>query len=161
MSPGTRGEGASAAQPKADNERVPRAVRAIAIASRLFEQACLETGISLPQYRLLLWVRHGPRRAAELADRIAVRPPTVTALVDGLVELGFLARGPVAGDRRGIALTLTPNGRATLDRTESELGDLLCSIGSRSDSNRVLNGLDEFADALELELVDRGALPER
>lgn len=156
-----RGERGTAEGSKPEDLRIARSVRAVAIASRLFEQACLETGVSLPQYRLLLWVRHGPRRAAELAGRIAVRPPTVTALVDGLVELGFLARGPVPGDRRGIELTLTPDGRAALDRTEGALSALLGSIGARGDEDRMLSGLDELAEVLELELMDRGALPRR
>jgi DNA-binding MarR family transcriptional regulator len=138
-----------------------RAVRAIAIASRLFEQVCQDTGLSLPQYRLLLWVRAGPRRAAELAERIAVRRPTVTALVDGLSEQGYLQRRPVEGDRRGIKLELTDAGLAALDETESRLGRLLDDVAKAGDRRRLLDGLDELATVLEVELERRGTLPRR
>lgn len=138
-----------------------RAVRAIAVAGRLFEQACQEADLSLPQYRLLLWVRAGPRRAAELAERTAVRRPTVTALVDGLAERGYLRRIPVEGDRRGIQLALTDAGLAALDGAERRLGELLDDLAKAGDRRRILDGLDELAEVLEIELERRGTLPRR
>jgi DNA-binding MarR family transcriptional regulator len=146
--------------PSAPDTRA-RAVRALAITSRLFEQACQEAGLSLPQYRLLLWVRAGPRRAAELAERIAVRRPTVTALVDGLSEQGYVRRIPVEGDRRGIKLELTDEGLAALDAAEATLGELLDAIAKAGDRRRILDGLDELAEVLEIELERRGTLPRR
>ena len=137
------------------SRRLARSVRAITIASRFFEQVALEVGVSLPQYRLMLWIRHGPRRAAELAERVAVRRPTITALVDGLAEQGFLRRGPVAGDRRGVVLELTQKGLEALDAVEEALGEQLACIGQHGDEARVLDGLDELATLLEVEIASR------
>jgi len=133
-----------------------RAVRAVAIASRFLEQTCQERGLSLPQYRLLLWMRRGPRRAGELAQRAAVRRPTITSLVEGLVEHGWLRRTPVEGDRRGIRLELTESGARALAETEAALGTRLGELaGGHEEPARVLDGLDALAQVLEREVERR------
>lgn len=126
-----------------------RSVRAVAILSRHFERRCLEIGLSLPQYRLMLFVRRGPQRAAELAARAAVRRPTLTALVDGLEKEGLLARKAVEGDRRGIRLELTEKGYEVLDQTEKELGALIDRVIEGDKRERILTGLDDLAGVLE------------
>ncbi len=129
--------------------RLPGAVRAVAILSRHFERQCLEIGLSLPQYRLLLFVRRGPQRAAELAAQAAVRRPTLTALVDGLEKEGLLVRRAVEGDRRGIRLELTPKGLEMLERAEAHLCDLLDRMLKHGESERVLGGLEELLVVLD------------
>jgi DNA-binding MarR family transcriptional regulator len=129
--------------------RLPGAVRAVAILSRHFERQCLEIGLSLPQYRLLMFVRRGPQRAAELAAQAAVRRPTLTALVDGLEKEGLLLRCAVEGDRRGIRLELTAKGSEMLDRAENHLCDLFSRMLKHGDQDRVLGGLDELRVILD------------
>jgi len=131
------------------SDRLDRAVRAVAILSRQFERSCLEIGLSLPQYRLLLYVRRGPQRAAQLAASAAVRRPTLTALVDGLEKEGLLERRSVEGDRRGIRLELTPRGLALLDRAEAHLGHVVDELAAEGDADSILGGLDELASILE------------
>jgi len=132
-----------------DTHQLPRAVRAAAMLSRYFERCCLEIGLSLPQYRLLLFVRRGPQRAADLATQAAVRRPTLTALVDGLEKEGLLIRCAVEGDRRGIRLELTPKGSEMLDRAEDHLVKLLDHMLEHGDRTRVLDGLEELMGVLE------------
>lgn len=43
-----------------------------------------------------------------------VTPRAITALVDGLVETGFVTREPRPGDRRAILVTPTERGRTTI-----------------------------------------------
>ena len=50
------------------DRRTKGAVRAIVFLYREFERVCRNEGISIPQYRLLLFLRHGPKRAGELVD---------------------------------------------------------------------------------------------
>src|SRR5688500_6981620 len=89
-----------------------RAARAIALAARKLEGA---TGdLTLAQYRVLALVAGGDERASLLAERLAVAKPTVTAVVDGLVERGFVSREAVEGDRRSLRLAITKAGRAAL-----------------------------------------------
>jgi len=119
------------------------------VASRHLERECVDAGLSLPQYRLLLFVRRGPQRAAELAARAAVRRPTLTALVDGLEKEGLLVRQMVEGDRRGIRLELTPKGAKALERAEGRLGGLLEQMLRDGNGDKVLSGLGELANIIE------------
>jgi DNA-binding MarR family transcriptional regulator len=77
-------------------------IRLLARLARVAEQTCQSTGISLPQYRLLVSASGGSQRASELAAAVGVSRPTLTSLVDGLEQAGLLVRVPVPTDRRGI-----------------------------------------------------------
>src|SRR6202045_4204984 len=55
----------------------------------------------------------GPCTQRALASALHVTPRAVTALVDGLVETGFVTREPYAGDRRATLVTFTEMGRTT------------------------------------------------
>jgi len=96
-------------------------IRLLARLARVAEQTCQSTGISLPQYRLLVSVSGRPQRASELAASVGVSRPTLTSLVDGLEQAGMLRRVPVATDRRGIRLELTEEGRIATARAERAL----------------------------------------
>jgi len=96
-------------------------IRLLARLARVAEQACQATGISLPQYRLLVSVSGGPQRASELAARVGVSRPTLTSLVDGLEHGGLLRRVPVPTDRRGIQLVPTEEGLEAVERADAAL----------------------------------------
>jgi DNA-binding MarR family transcriptional regulator len=55
----------------------------------------------------------GPSTQRTLASALHVTPRAVTALVDALVETGFVTREPYAGDRRATLVTFTETGRTT------------------------------------------------
>lgn len=134
-------------------KQLATAVRAVAILARQFDVICQEAGISLPQYRLLLYVRIRPQRASELAERVAVKRPTLTAIVDGLVESGFLLRASVEGDRRGISLELTDEGRTKLAEVEALLAQRLGDFTRHTDEPRTLAAMADLANALGKELA--------
>lgn len=96
-------------------------IRLLARLARVAEQACQSTGISLPQYRLLVSVSDGPQRASELAARVGVSRPTLTSLVDGLEQASLLKRVPVPSDRRGIELVPTVEGLEAVERADAAL----------------------------------------
>jgi DNA-binding MarR family transcriptional regulator len=96
-------------------------IRLLARLARVAELTCQQTGISLPQYRLLVSITGSPQRASELAAHVGVSRPTLTSLVDGLEASGCLRRAPVLSDRRGIQLVLTPAGRAAVARADAAL----------------------------------------
>jgi len=103
-------------------------IRLLARLARVAEQTCQSTGISLPQYRLLVSAAEGPQRASELAAAVGVSRPTLTSLVDGLEQAGLVKRVPVATDRRGIQLELTQAGREATYRAEQALGARLSRL---------------------------------
>ena len=55
----------------------------------------------------------GPSTQQALASAMHVTPRAITALVDALVETGFVTREPRPGDRRAILVTFTELGRTT------------------------------------------------
>lgn len=63
----------------------------------------------------LVWQlqQRGPCTQATLAGDLHVTPRTITALVDGLVDTGFVTREPHPSDRRATLVTFTDRGRAT------------------------------------------------
>ncbi len=91
------------------------AVRTVARLARTLECA---TDLSLSQYRVLAAVDDGGERATHVAHALALAKPTVTAVVDGLVERGFLAREPVPSDRRSVRIGLTTAGHLALATAE-------------------------------------------
>jgi DNA-binding MarR family transcriptional regulator len=58
----------------------------------------------------------GPQRLGELARRERVAPPTMTRIVDGMVRDGLVQRSASPSDRRAMIVTVTPRGRALIER---------------------------------------------
>ena len=81
--------------------------------------------LSLPQYRILGLLDEHSAVSSVLAERLAVRPPTITAVVDGLVARGLVERRPVEGDRRRVGHVLTPEGLALLHQADAAIEDRL------------------------------------
>src|SRR6516225_8489704 len=88
--------------------------RAAARLAKHVEIALDHVGLSLPQYRVLIILKKGSTAASVLASNLVVSPPSVTALVDGLVTRGFVERVSVLGDRRRVEHVLTDRGRKVL-----------------------------------------------
>jgi DNA-binding MarR family transcriptional regulator len=63
----------------------------------------------------LLWElqQRGPCTQATLAADLHITPRAVTALVDGLVDTGFVTREPHPSDRRATLVTFTERGHTT------------------------------------------------
>ena len=126
----------------------------MALLGRTLERACAD--LSLAQYRVLAMVASGDERASKLAERLAVARPTVTAVVDGLVDRGYLLREAVPGDRRSASIVVTPDGRARLaaaeDAMSARLEHLLAAV---SDREAFVRGLAEIEGAMRTEMQER------
>src|SRR5205823_8955079 len=112
-------------------------VRTLARLARLLERGAGD--LSLSQYRVLAMVDDGGERASWLAERLAVAKPTITAVVDGLVERGYLARSADNVDRRATRITLTAAGRRALLAAEAAMSERV---------NEVLDKTDEPANVI-------------
>lgn len=133
--------------------RMAAMVRSLARLGRIVEQTGQQAGVSLAQYRLLLFVAREPQRAGELATRAAVSRPTLTNLVNTLEREGLIRRERLAADRRGIRLEVTEAGAAALAEAEhiltQRLGQLL---GDVDDIERVLAAFADLDAALDREV---------
>ena len=104
---------------------LPRAARALTLAARALERAAAARDLTLAQFRVLALIAAGDERSTLLAERLAVAKPTITAVVDGLVDRGLVAREAVVGDRRSIRVALTPAGVVALRAAEREMSETI------------------------------------
>jgi DNA-binding MarR family transcriptional regulator len=92
-----------------------------------------EHGLSVPQFRTLAFIsRHEGASPSAIADHIGLALPSVTKLLDGLVERNLVIRQSHPVDRRRLVLLLTPTGYSTLQAarsaTQAYLGDRLAGL---------------------------------
>ena len=129
-------------------ERITAALRVLARLHRVLEST--DSGLTVPQYRMLTALSEGGERSARLAERLTIRKPTVTALADGLVAAGYAERTSEPGDRRIVRLHITDAGRKALDRAERAYGEKLAAIlDNVSDRQRCLDALVSIGPALD------------
>ena len=129
--------------------------RVAAWLSKRVEVALAGLDLTLPQYRVLGILAEGSAAASGLADRLAVRRPSITALIDGLVARGLVDRRQEDADRRRVALRLTEDGIRTLAEADRAVDDYLVSIAGH------LNDKDEAMALRSLELWARAMTESR
>jgi MarR family transcriptional regulator for hemolysin len=95
--------------------------RSLAMLSRTLDESCVAAGLTLAQYRALLFVALRPWRAAALAGELGVRRPTLSGIIDSLDRAGLVERRSVEDDRRGVSISLTPNGSTVLRSVEADM----------------------------------------
>ncbi|MBV8386714.1 MAG: MarR family transcriptional regulator [Acidimicrobiia bacterium] len=129
-------------------------VRTLIRLARLLERGAGE--LSLPQIRVLALVDEGGERASHLADKLAVAKPTITAVVDGLVERGYVKRTADCDDRRVTKITLTASGRKALYDAEHAMHARLHEVLARADDpTAVEQALEHLGVALDRARTDR------
>ena len=83
---------------------------------RLLRREDDSSGLSAPRLSALsVLVFSGPQSLAELAAAEQVRPPTMSRIVDGLVEAGLVTREVKPGDRRSVRIAATEEGKRLLE----------------------------------------------
>jgi DNA-binding MarR family transcriptional regulator len=103
-------------------ERSPRSVGFLIsqlgfFSSRRFSEALAPLGLDPREFLLLRFVAASEGQSQQaLAERLAIPPSRMVALVDHLEESGFLERRPDPEDRRVRGLHLTRKGRGVLER---------------------------------------------
>jgi len=121
----------------------------VAIAARSLADAGEE--VTLTQYRsLVILASRGPQSMAELAEAVAVTPPTASRLCDRLVKKRLVRRRTDRNDRRQVQIALTQMGRDLVDavtnRRRQEIADLLATVPTRTQRS-VVAALTQLAEA--------------
>ena len=132
--------------------------RATARLAKVCELALRDVDLSVPQYRLLGYLADGSAAAAALAQRLIVSRPSVTTLVDGMVERGLVEREVDPDDRRRVNHLLTADGRRTLGRADDAVAQRLRGLVARldpADAALALRGLTLVHEALLRALDER------
>jgi long-chain acyl-CoA synthetase len=131
----------------------PGAARALARLARHVEHALDPLELSLPQYRVLSLLGDGSSASSALAARLAVSPPSVTAVVDGLVARGLVERQADPSDRRRLTLLLTTSGatllRAAEAAVDARLGEVAEHLEDPSSAAAAIEALQQWNHALD------------
>ena len=96
------------------------------------------SGLSAPRLSALsVIVFAGPMSLAGLAAAEQVKPPTMSRIVDALVERGLITRIAKPGDRRSVEIAATREGVQLLDAgRERRVGALVTRLRRLADSER-------------------------
>jgi DNA-binding MarR family transcriptional regulator len=127
----------------ARRSEVPTATISIAAVARMFEVTLESVGLTIQKFRVLAYLDQAPASPSELAYRLTVQAPTVTRLVAGLSELGYVSSEVDGSDRRRNVLRVTGAGRRAIAHASS---------ANQAALDRVLAGLAPRDRAA----VDRG-----
>jgi DNA-binding MarR family transcriptional regulator len=100
-----------------------------------------EAGADLPEHELLSQLAAAPAgrlRMVDLAELLTISRSGVTRLMDRLVGRGWVAREQPADNRREVYATLTPAGRAVLERTRAAFASgLQDTLGHHLDAQEI------------------------
>ncbi|MEA3076528.1 MAG: hypothetical protein QOF60_1436 [Actinomycetota bacterium] len=124
------------------------------------EVALAEVGLSLPQYRLLLFLSGRPERATALAGWLEVSPPSLTALVDGAVSRSLVERTSTEEDRRCVRHAITPLGREALVQGDAAIAARLSAVLGHltpAQGRKVVEGLELLGQGLSANRAARDA----
>ncbi|QDE36021.1 MarR family transcriptional regulator [Microbacterium foliorum] len=98
---------------------------------------------------------HGRRTITALAERERVTAPSMTSMINGLEEQGFVLRTPDAEDRRRVQVDITEAGTEIVAQTIRRRDELLAEmLGELDFTEEELTTLRE-ASALMRKVVDR------
>lgn len=134
------------------------AVRAAARLAKVSGSALVDADLTLPQYRVLVFLAAGGRPATDVAALLGVTPSTVTSVVDGLVARSLVERAADPADRRKVVLALTGAGQRAMEHGDRVVGDALDRLLARLDPNEAetaLVGLELLNRAMEAALDER------
>jgi DNA-binding MarR family transcriptional regulator len=120
--------------------------------ARQVELGLTESELSLSQYRVLGLLAEGMALPSSMADRLDVRRPSITAVVDVLVSKGLVVRSHGENDRRQVTHGITAEGRNVLAgadlAVEARLGEIASSLDTDGESDQAMRTLSLWGKAL-------------
>ena len=135
----------------ARRSEVPTATTSIAAVARMFEVTLESVGLTIQKYRVLAYLDQAPATPSELAYRLTVQAPTVTRLVAGLTERGYVTSEVDGSDRRRSVLRVTGAGRRAIGQagtaSQAALDRILAPLPAR-DRAAVDRGLQLLGGAM-------------
>lgn len=133
-------------------ETMLQAAEACARLARHLERTLAEVDLTLPQFRLLMHLEKTTEVASELARKSQVKPPSLTALVDGLANRSLVERRPDEADKRRVNLHITQQGLAALAEGRRAAAERLAQVAADTttgcDTEDMLNSLALWIEPL-------------
>jgi DNA-binding MarR family transcriptional regulator len=133
-------------------ETVPLVMRTVRAEMRRHRAADL----SVPQFRTLTFLsRQAGASLSQVAEHIGLTLPSMSSLVEGLVERKLILRNPHSVDRRRVTLTLTARGQSVLEAahgaTQAALAEKLAAL-SAQDRTIVVQAMQALRPLFEPDL---------
>jgi long-chain acyl-CoA synthetase len=126
--------------------------RTVARLGRQVEIALATIDLTTAQYRTLTQLGDGAEASSSLAAKLAVSRPSVTAVVEGLVDRGLVDRRHSDEDRRRVSVNLTESGRRVLAQADevvsTKLAGLLAGVSPRQ-ATQAVNGITQWGKAMD------------
>jgi DNA-binding MarR family transcriptional regulator len=97
--------------------------------------------------------RHGPLTPSELAACERIQRPTATRVLARLEEAGWVTRAADPEDRRSSLVSITPEGRALLEKLRTRKDAFLAQRLAKLDAEELAT-LERAADILERVLAE-------
>jgi DNA-binding MarR family transcriptional regulator len=154
-------EAVSSAPPERPGDVTFRAMlRTLGLVDRVMHPYFAKFGITGSQWGVLRVLQRAEAdglpglRLTDLSERLIIRPPSVTGVVDRLQRLGLVVREGLPNDLRARQVTLTPKARRLIERVSAGHGGQIDSVMgalSRDDQTnlqRLLAKLNEHLDKL-------------
>jgi long-chain acyl-CoA synthetase len=136
------------------------AAHGAALLAKTLEIALHEIDLSPSQYRLLVFLVESPAAATALAQRLDVTRPSLTALVDGLVQRGLVVRASDPDDRRRVTHAISDAGRSMVSEADAAIVARLEQLAGHldADQRRTANaGLEHWLTAMRVARAQRAA----
>ena len=127
-------------------------IRTIGLVERVMQPYFARFGISGSQWGAMRTLQraelegHAGLRLTDLSERLLIRPPSVTGVIDRLERAGYVARDAAPEDLRVKRVRLTPRGRRLVEQ--------VLAVHARQ-IDRVLGGLSASDQAELHRLLDR------
>jgi DNA-binding MarR family transcriptional regulator len=135
-------------------------LRTIGLLERVMQPHFARFGITGSQWGVLRSLHraeaegHAALRLTDLSERLLIRPPSVTGVVDRLERAGLVSRGDSPIDLRAKQVALTPRGRQLVerlvtvhaDRIEAVMGAL--TAAEQAELLRLLGRLEGHLESL-------------
>jgi DNA-binding MarR family transcriptional regulator len=133
-------------------ETVPLVMRTVRAEMRRRRTADL----SVPQFRTLNFLnRQAGASLSQVAEHIGLTLPSMSLLVEGLVERKLILRNTHAADRRRVTLTLTARGQSVLEAahgaTQAALAEKLAAL-SAQDRTIIVQAMQTLRSIFEPDL---------
>ncbi|MEC9394519.1 MAG: MarR family transcriptional regulator [Actinomycetota bacterium] len=132
-------------------DRLVAAARAAAKLARQVTSPLVDLDLSLPQYRVLAVLDEGGTNPSELADRLSVSRPSITAWMEGLSDRGWVERERDPNDGRRVVHHLSDEGRSILTAADAAVGARLERIGrhvNAGDPTPLIDNLGRLGEAI-------------
>lgn len=142
--------------PKPDLRGYERALpitllRAREATMRLFKPYVDQAGLTLPQWRVIRALAEGGAHdAAELAEKCAVLPPSLSRIIAHLQDRGLIQREKGERDARRLSLTLTDEGRTLFDAIAPMSEVVYLELETRFGAERMARLLADLDDLREV-----------